>query len=94
MRKVKELTFDLLRRLGLTIIVGNPGATEETLQNSSVESATRNRILEPIPLHLAPQRHPVNSQNLCRRGLIAVRLLQNPADIFFFIVLQGEEIPL
>ena len=27
---VREVTFDLLRRLGLTTIVGNPGSTEET----------------------------------------------------------------
>ncbi|MEI8312234.1 MAG: thiamine pyrophosphate-binding protein, partial [Verrucomicrobiota bacterium] len=30
MRTVKDITFDLLRRLGLTTIVGNPGSTEET----------------------------------------------------------------
>jgi len=30
MRTVKEVTFDLLRRLGVTTIVGNPGSTEET----------------------------------------------------------------
>ncbi|MGA7579644.1 MAG: benzoylformate decarboxylase [Desulfobaccales bacterium] len=30
MRKVKDITYDLLRRLGLTTIVGNPGSTEET----------------------------------------------------------------
>lgn len=30
MRTVKDVTFDLLRQLGLTIIVGNPGSTEET----------------------------------------------------------------
>ncbi len=27
---VREVTFDLLRRLGLTTVVGNPGSTEET----------------------------------------------------------------
>jgi benzoylformate decarboxylase len=27
---VREVTFNLLRRLGLTIVVGNPGSTEET----------------------------------------------------------------
>ena len=30
MRTVKDVTFDLLRQLGLTTIVGNPGSTEET----------------------------------------------------------------
>ena len=30
MRTVKDITFDLLRKLGLTTIVGNPGSTEET----------------------------------------------------------------
>ena len=30
MRTVKEITFDLLRRLNLTVVVGNPGSTEET----------------------------------------------------------------
>ncbi|MDA8028703.1 MAG: benzoylformate decarboxylase [Nitrospiraceae bacterium] len=30
MRTVKEITFDLLRRLDVTVIVGNPGSTEET----------------------------------------------------------------
>lgn len=30
MRTVKEVTYDLLRQLGLTTIVGNPGSTEET----------------------------------------------------------------
>jgi benzoylformate decarboxylase len=30
MRTVKEVTFDLLRRLGVTTIVGNPGSKEET----------------------------------------------------------------
>jgi benzoylformate decarboxylase len=30
MRTVKEVTYDLLRRLGVTTIVGNPGSTEET----------------------------------------------------------------
>ncbi len=29
MRTVREITFDLLRKLGLTTIVGNPGSTEE-----------------------------------------------------------------
>ena len=27
---VRDVTFDLLRRLGLTVVVGNPGSTEET----------------------------------------------------------------
>ena len=27
---VREVTFNLLRRLGLTTVVGNPGSTEET----------------------------------------------------------------
>ena len=27
---VRDVTFNLLRRLGLTTIVGNPGSTEET----------------------------------------------------------------
>lgn len=30
MRTVKNVTFDLLRRLGVTTVVGNPGSTEET----------------------------------------------------------------
>ena len=30
MPTVKDVTFDLLRKLGLTTIVGNPGSTEET----------------------------------------------------------------
>ena len=30
MRTVKEITFDLLRKLGFTTVVGNPGSTEET----------------------------------------------------------------
>ena len=30
MRTVKEQTFDLLRQLGVTTVVGNPGSTEET----------------------------------------------------------------
>jgi len=30
MRTVKDITFDLLRKLGLTTVVGNPGSTEET----------------------------------------------------------------
>ncbi|HQS15086.1 benzoylformate decarboxylase [Reyranella sp.] len=30
MRTVKDVTFDLLRKLGLTTVVGNPGSTEET----------------------------------------------------------------
>jgi benzoylformate decarboxylase len=30
MRTVKDVTFDLLRQLGLTTVVGNPGSTEET----------------------------------------------------------------
>lgn len=30
MRTVKDVTFDLLRELGITTIVGNPGSTEET----------------------------------------------------------------
>ena len=30
MRTVKDVTYDLLRQLGLTTIVGNPGSTEET----------------------------------------------------------------
>ena len=30
MRTVKDVTFDLLRRLGVTTVVGNPGSTEET----------------------------------------------------------------
>ena len=30
MRTVKEITFDLLRKLEVTTIVGNPGSTEET----------------------------------------------------------------
>lgn len=30
MRTVKEITFDLLRKLDITTIVGNPGSTEET----------------------------------------------------------------
>ena len=30
MRTVKEITFDLLRKLGVTTVVGNPGSTEET----------------------------------------------------------------
>ena len=29
MPTVRDATFDLLRRLGLTTIVGNPGSTEE-----------------------------------------------------------------
>ena len=33
-KSVRDCTFDLLRRLGLTTIVGNPGSTEEPfLQN-------------------------------------------------------------
>lgn len=30
MRTVKDVTFDLLRKLGGTTVVGNPGSTEET----------------------------------------------------------------
>ena len=30
MKTVKDITFDLLRKLELTTIVGNPGSTEET----------------------------------------------------------------
>jgi benzoylformate decarboxylase len=30
MRTVKDITFDLLRKLGVTTVVGNPGSTEET----------------------------------------------------------------
>ncbi len=30
MRTVKDVTFDLLRKLGVTTVVGNPGSTEET----------------------------------------------------------------
>ena len=30
MRTVKDVTFDLLRKLGVTTIIGNPGSTEET----------------------------------------------------------------
>jgi benzoylformate decarboxylase len=30
MRTVKDITFDLFRKLGLTTVVGNPGSTEET----------------------------------------------------------------
>ena len=30
MPTVRDVTFDLLRRLGLTTVVGNPGSTEET----------------------------------------------------------------
>ena len=30
MPTVKEVTFNLLRKLGITNIVGNPGSTEET----------------------------------------------------------------
>jgi hypothetical protein len=30
MRTVKDVTYDLLRKLELTTIVGNPGSTEET----------------------------------------------------------------
>lgn len=30
MRTVKEITFNLLRKLGITTVVGNPGSTEET----------------------------------------------------------------
>jgi len=30
MRSVKDVTFDLLRKLGITTVVGNPGSTEET----------------------------------------------------------------
>jgi len=30
MPTVKDVTFDLLRRLGVTTVVGNPGSTEET----------------------------------------------------------------
>lgn len=30
MRTVKDVTFDLLRKLGITTVVGNPGSTEET----------------------------------------------------------------
>ena len=30
MRTVKDITFDLLRKLGITTVVGNPGSTEET----------------------------------------------------------------
>ncbi len=30
MRTVKDVTFDLLRQLGITTVVGNPGSTEET----------------------------------------------------------------
>ena len=30
MRTVKEITLDLLRKLGVTTVVGNPGSTEET----------------------------------------------------------------
>jgi benzoylformate decarboxylase len=30
MRNVRDITYDLLRQLGLTTIVGNPGSTEET----------------------------------------------------------------
>jgi benzoylformate decarboxylase len=29
MLTVKDVTFNLLRRLGLTTVVGNPGSTEE-----------------------------------------------------------------
>ena len=30
MPTVKEVTFNLLRQLGVTTVVGNPGSTEET----------------------------------------------------------------
>ena len=30
MRTVKDVTFDVLRKLGITTVVGNPGSTEET----------------------------------------------------------------
>lgn len=30
MRTIKDIPFDLLRNLGLTTVVGNPGSTEET----------------------------------------------------------------
>ena len=30
MPTVKEVTFNLLRKLGVTTVVGNPGSTEET----------------------------------------------------------------
>jgi hypothetical protein len=33
-RTVKDITFDLLRQLELTVIVGNPGSTEEIFQYS------------------------------------------------------------
>ena len=29
-RTVQEVTYDLLRALGLTTVFGNPGSTEET----------------------------------------------------------------
>ena len=40
MRTVKDITFDLLRRLGLTTIVGNPGSTEETFLKNFPEDFT------------------------------------------------------
>lgn len=40
MPQVREVTFNLLRRLGLTTIVGNPGSTEETFLKNFPEDFT------------------------------------------------------
>lgn len=40
MRTVKDNTFELLRQLGLTTIVGNPGSTEETFLKNFPEDFT------------------------------------------------------
>ncbi|GAB6035544.1 benzoylformate decarboxylase [Fundidesulfovibrio butyratiphilus] len=40
MPSVREVTFNLLRRLGLTTVVGNPGSTEETFLKNFPEDFT------------------------------------------------------
>ncbi len=64
MATVREVTFDLLRHLGLTTVFGNPGSTEETflqdfpediryilgIQEDSVAARHRPRRGEPVQL--------------------------------------------
>ena len=40
MPTVRNVTFDLLRKLDLTIMVGNPGSTEETFLKNFPEDFT------------------------------------------------------
>jgi len=56
MRTVKDVTYDLLRKLELTTIVGNPGSTEETFLKNFPDDFRFVRAWWAMPQAMMPER--------------------------------------